>query len=523
MEVNIKRTPLAVAMLLALSSTQAVAAPGDTAGSEFQVNTYTSSNQRYPSIAQDADGDFVITWQSRGQDDSGDGIYAQRYNTDGSPAGGEFRVNTVTTGSQYRPSIALDADGDFVIAWQSSGQGGGSGYDIYAQRYNGDGSPAGGEFQVNTYINFSQRDSSIALDADGDFVIAWKSYRQDGDSHGIYAQRYNADGSPAGSEFQVNTFTANSQSDPGVALDADGDFVIAWQSVGQDGSTYGIYAQRYNADGSPAGSEFQVNTFTTSHQANPSIALDADGDFVIAWRSYGQDGSNNGIYAQRYNADGSPAGSEFQVNTFITLDQRNPSIALDADGDFVIAWASNGQDGDGSGVYAQRYLGAGQTIDLSLVVQDDTDPVTVGNKFIYSLITTNNGSGIALDVNLSEPLPSGLGYVSDDSATAGWNCAQVVATLECNKAFMNAAEISTINVTVTATTVGTQSNTVTASAAQVDANAVDNTDTETTDVLAAPDVPAADVPAASGGGGGSLGVFSLLLALPLWLRRRWMH
>src|SRR6185503_7283171 len=100
------------------------------------------------------------------------------------------------------------------------------------------------------------------------------SFAQDGDSYGIYAQRYNALGVPQGEEFRVNTFTANNQSSSSVAMHRDGNFVISWGSVAQDGSGYGIYAQRYNALGVAQGGEFQVNTFTTNFQIDPSIAMD---------------------------------------------------------------------------------------------------------------------------------------------------------------------------------------------------------------------------------------------------------
>ena len=102
----------------------------------------------------------------------------------------------------------------------------------------------------------------------------------------------------------VNTFTTSNQNNPAVAIDADGDFVVTWQSSDQDGDGNGIYAQRYNASGVAQGSEFLVNTFTTSQQSNSAVAIDADGDFVVTWQSWGQDGSGFGIYAQRYNASG---------------------------------------------------------------------------------------------------------------------------------------------------------------------------------------------------------------------------
>ncbi|MFC1786538.1 hypothetical protein ACFLY8_00675, partial [Halobacteriota archaeon] len=133
-----------------------------------------------------------------------------------------------------------------------------------------------------------------------------------------------------GSEFQVNTYTYDQQSYPSAAMDADGNFVITWTSYGQDGSGSGIYAQMYDISGSKVGSEFQVNTYTTDAQRNPSVAMDADGNFVITWMSYGPDGHWWGIFAQMYDSTGSKVGSEFRVNTYTTYEQMYPSVAMDA-------------------------------------------------------------------------------------------------------------------------------------------------------------------------------------------------
>jgi hypothetical protein len=119
----------------------------------------------------------------------------------------------------------------------------------------------------------------------------------------------------AGDEFRVNSFTFNAQYHPTAAMDDGGDFVIAWASYTQDGSGDGIYAQRFNAAGAPLGEEFRVNTATLEAQVMPSAAMDAEGNFVIAWASYLQDESDYGIYAQRYSAAGLPQGNETRVNT----------------------------------------------------------------------------------------------------------------------------------------------------------------------------------------------------------------
>ncbi|MCC7510602.1 MAG: tandem-95 repeat protein [Planctomycetes bacterium] len=362
---------------------------GAAVGSEFLVNTFTTNDQMYPSVAMDADGDFVIAWMSSLQDGASFGIYAQRYNNSGAAVGSEFLVNTFTTSEQQCPSVAMDADGDFVIAWMSNGQDG-SGYGIYAQRYNNSGAAVGSEFLVNTFTTNSQLYPSVAMDADGDFVVVWHSFGQDGSDYGIYAQRYDNGGATVGSEFRVNTFTPSTQVFPSLAMDADGDFVIAWMSDGQDGSSFGIYAQRYNNSGAAVGTEFRVNTFTTNDQLHPSVAMDADGDFMVAWQSFGQDGNGNGIYAQRFHNSGAAVGSEFLVNSYTNNQQSYPSVAVDADGDFVVVWTSNGQDGSGEGIYAQRY---GATSVLPVLNVDEGDIGTVIGAGLLEATDVDNTPG----------------------------------------------------------------------------------------------------------------------------------
>jgi hypothetical protein len=339
---------------------------GTAQSADIKVNTFTTGLQSNPSVAMDSDGDFVITWQSNLQDGANYGgnygIYAQRYNASGVPQGAEFLVNTYTTTQQTVPVVAMDSAGDFVIAWASNNQDSSS-TGVYAQRFNNTGAPQGAEFKVNTFVANHQRFPSIAMDSSGNFIIAWTSTSQDAPGgYGIYAQRYNASGVPQGAEFPVNTYTTSHQRDSSIAMDSSGNFLISWHSYGQDGSGDGVYAQRYNNAGVAQGPEFKVNTYTTSDQKDASIAMDSNGNFVILWSSSGQDGSGDGVYAQRYNNAGVPQGPEFKVNPYTASSQRTPSVAMDSDGDFIGAWTSFYQEGFGNnsdGIFAQRYNASG--------------------------------------------------------------------------------------------------------------------------------------------------------------------
>jgi VCBS repeat-containing protein len=352
-------------------------------GTDFQVNSFTTNEQRYPSIAALADGGFVVTWSSWDQDGSRYGIFGQRYDADGVPAGGEFQVNTETSSDQFYSSVAALSDGGFVVTWSSYLQDG-SDYGIYGQRYDATGNPAGDEFQVNTFATSAQVYSSVAALSDGGFVVTWSSYLQDGSDYGIYGQRYDATGNPAGDEFQVNTETTSEQAYSSVAALSDGGFVVTWSSLFQDGSDYGIYGQRYDATGATAGGEFQVNTFATSAQVYSSVAALSDGGFVVTWSSFFQDGDDYGIFGQRYDADGVPAGDEFQVNTETSSDQLLSSVAALSDGGFVVTWSSYGQDGDGYGIYGQRYDATGAEAGDEFRLNDITTGAQVNESFTGS-------------------------------------------------------------------------------------------------------------------------------------------
>jgi large repetitive protein len=329
-------------------------------GSEFQANSVELGEQQASlrSVAIDQDGDFVVTWESRGQDGDRYGIYARRFNVAGEAQGDAFQVNTTTVSNQRSSKVAIDQDGDFVVTWESYDSD--ENYGIYAQRYSAAGIAQGGEFLVNTPNFNDQRQANIDLSETGDFVITWTSNNQDGGGSGVYAQRYNAVGEAQGSEFRVNTTTTRDQLSSSVAIASDGSFVVIWTSFGQSGGNQAdVYFQRFSAAGVPLGSETRVNTFITDSQQDATVAIDPAGNFVVTWSSLNQNGSNSqwDIYAQRYNAAGEAQGSEIRVNSLITGIQRYSTVSIDQDGDFMVSWS--GQGSGGYGVYARRYNAAG--------------------------------------------------------------------------------------------------------------------------------------------------------------------
>ncbi|MBX3475491.1 MAG: tandem-95 repeat protein [Planctomycetes bacterium] len=360
-------------LLTVLTATVALYAQPVPVGSEFQVNTFTPNAQALvPAggcVASNGAGNFVVVWTSNGQDSGAtDGVYGQRYNSVGVAQGGEFLVNQTVTNNQSRPAVAMDSAGNFVVVWQS--QSATTGLDIFARRYNSVGTALSGEFLVNVEVNNAQQNAAVAMDDDGDFVIVWQALNHptDASGDGIYARRYNNAGVAQGTEFRVNSTVADDQREPAVAMDANGNFVVVWQSANQDGSGLGIYGQRYDSGGATVGSEFAVNTVTAGDQALPSVAMDAGGAFVVVFES--PDVDQKGVFARRYNSAGTPFASEFPVNTTTTGEQRFAAVGMNGAGQFVVAWAS--PDADLTGVFAQAYTSGGATTGSELPVNTFT-------------------------------------------------------------------------------------------------------------------------------------------------------
>jgi Ca2+-binding RTX toxin-like protein len=330
---------------------------GNAVGGEILVNSYTNSFQGDPSATGLADGGWVVTWNGFGQDSDGYGVYQQRFDAGGSAVGEETLVNTYQTSFQFNQSVTALTDGGWVVTWQSDGADG-SGYGIYQQRYDGDGNTVGGEIHVSTATASSQLNPAVTALSDGGWLVTWDSYGQDtADSTGIFQQRYDASGNTFGGENQVNTFTPNAQYLSAVAALADGGWVVAYESYGPTpGAGYVVYQQRYSADGAKDGAEARVTT-TSTDDYQPVVTGLADGGWLVTWAALGggQDGDGYGIYQQRYDASGHSVGGQTLVNIYTTSYQETPSVTALPDGGWITSWQSFGQDGDNWGIYQRHF------------------------------------------------------------------------------------------------------------------------------------------------------------------------
>jgi hypothetical protein len=330
---------------------------GASLGSEFIVDNQCCQAAGSPAVASGRVGPptFMVVWHTT-LFDSDTGILARTFDGDtGAPMSGNVLVNTEVAGPQTEPDVAGNGDRRFVVVWTSYGQDG-SVDGVFGQRLNDIAMPFGPEFRVNTYTPDNQRHPAVASSFGGDFVVVWESHNQDAaGGPGIFGQRFDGNGGmPLGPEFAVNASVVGNQAEPAVATDGGGNFVVVWMSTHPTLTSYDIFGQRFDANGNLLGGEFRVNSYTTGDQRDPAVAADPNGNFVVVWHSY-QDGSSLGTFGQRYDSSGVPRGGEFRVNTWTTSAQFRPAVSA-SDGNFVVAWVSAGQV-NSADIFGQRFGG----------------------------------------------------------------------------------------------------------------------------------------------------------------------
>jgi hypothetical protein len=258
------------------------------------------------------------------------------------PQGGEFSILGAMPGDQVWPSISLLPSAG-VISWQDNvvdkhGLGiGGSmlGPSFAAERI----------FIANKTVTGDQLYPKVQLLANNNAIFVWQSGV--GAIPGIYARLATGTVKKAeayGTNFfsgdiRVNTYIKDQVADPAVAALPDGSAIIVWSSYGEDGSMWGIFARKLSAKGaaSPA-KDIQINQVSQYNQRKPAVATLANGNYVVAWASEQERSYNSvDIYARVFTAEGAPVTDEIAVNS-ATNYCDTPDVAPLTDGGFTVVW-----------------------------------------------------------------------------------------------------------------------------------------------------------------------------------------
>lgn len=403
--------PPPIPVVIATPAPTPTPAPPNLFEAERLVNSYTSGGQESPSIAMNASGNFVVVWESgpefvittqgpatNTQDGSGTGIYAQRYNAAGEAQGAEIRINDYTDDDQSHPRVAIDTNGNFVVAWQSKGQNGNPGQNnVYARRFDAQGLAQGPEFRVDTGSQTHDRQNPvIAMLGSGEFIIAWEDLATA--NINLLAQLYEADGTPRDVNFSVGS-TNRANIHPQMIVNTTGKVFITWNQKVIANNTHRINTRSFDFS-NPSGSTSA--SIASTNEVHPVVAEVDNGGFALFYESgipgnqkvvarmfssgggissafdvlpfqnlanFSASGSANGqvllTWQQDQNTQSNIFGRRFArmnnvdhfsdvfpVNAYLNNQQQRPAVALAADGKFVVIWDGEGA-AESAGVYGK--------------------------------------------------------------------------------------------------------------------------------------------------------------------------
>ena len=361
---------------------------------ERRANQNFSGHQQ-EGAAAGTDSGFFMAWESANIDGDSTGISLRGFEPDGAPATMELQANQHISGAQHDPELAYSGtSGVLTAVWTSNGQV--QGKDVFARLFDDSGTPASDEFQVNQTTTGDQDSPAVATVSDGDAVAVWSG--DSGAGNDIYARAFDSTGQAVGNEFLVNSTTSGEQTAPRVLRlgDQNSSFIAAWLKTGGSGQS-GVYARQFHKNGTPAtsdkilaggsdilgfsidrhssgviavcyhtgstvscrkvtsqlapeGNSFQVGATMTGRTA--VVVRDINRIWVARERAaIDEINTGNGIVREEVDFQGTRLRVPILVNWHEPAPQLHPFMTrLDSD-DIVVGWESDGQDGNGYGVY----------------------------------------------------------------------------------------------------------------------------------------------------------------------------
>ncbi|MBN2000741.1 T9SS type A sorting domain-containing protein [candidate division KSB1 bacterium] len=346
-----------------------------------------------PDIAALSDGGFIVVWSNK--DPENYGIYGQRFDADGRAVGKQFNIQSkVPEYCDYPLVTGLDYGG-FAVAWQNRVNG--TLNDIFVRSFDSLANPLSREFCVHNQDELIRFISDIINPSGNELIVCWYSNFENGLRTSIRGRHFSVIGESLSKAFFINEDNSYLPSSAKVIRLKKGHLVYCWgeaRRIYVDGfDNMNLFARIYTING-PL-SEFVVNITPGKYMFEYDIASCGDG-FVVCWQSFGADNNNDGILGQLFGQNGNKIGTEFLINSHTIDSQTNPRATGVADGGFLISWSSNNQDGDGLGVYCQRFDAAGTKRGKEFLINTATDNSQVN----HNLVSLSGGQFVVCWQNL---------------------------------------------------------------------------------------------------------------------------
>lgn len=330
----------------------------DTEGVEVRgeqlVNTFLTGPQKEPTVAGGPDR-FAVAWTSDDEDGSSvEGVIARLFDGAGAPLGEAFIVPEATASFQQQPSAAMTGTGAWMVAWNGYSAASGSLSDVYGRIFDASGAAVTGDLVINAHLGGPQERPAVAAIPFADaFIVAWQSRNQDGDGDGIYLRKVGADGEMLSPELRANTTTAGDQRRPAIAIAQDNRFAVCWTTPA--GLLTELICQHFSTTTmAPQGAEVAIRTDLAGSRQDARVAFLPSGRLYVAYATEGLDHDGFAVEVTQLNNLGARVAPRFVSNRYWDGHQQAAWV-VPADDRVLVGWTSDGQDGDGLGVYFRSF------------------------------------------------------------------------------------------------------------------------------------------------------------------------
>ena len=339
------------------------------------IETDNAGDASGPQIAIDASGNGWAVWS---QKDGGisSNIWLNRY-TAGSGWGEAELIGNSNTGRAFSPQIALDALGNALVVWVQSDGTGSSGYHIWARRYTNNQWGTAVAIENVGFVG----NPRIAMDASGNAIAVWT--RNDGAAYNIWANRYMV-GNGWGTAAPIDSGNDGGVSDPSIAINAAGNAVVAWRRANSALDQFDNWASYYTV-GSGWGSATLIEA-SNDIAYPPEVVIDSLGNALVVWYQR-SDAGNNSIWSSRYTAD-----NGWSAAIPIADKGLNPKIAMDGSGNVLMVYQAQG------GFWTNRYMADG-----GWGSPKRSDNITIQGPGFRRIAMNASGNAVAVSIVIDIP------------------------------------------------------------------------------------------------------------------------
>jgi Ca2+-binding RTX toxin-like protein len=244
-----------------------------------------------------------------------------------------------------RVAVSMDADGDAVVAYKKNG--------LYVARVSKDG-VLSASTQVTSSIT---GDPDVSMDSAGDYFVSWINLNSPLNQFEARVQAFDSNGTARAAAFNFTTLDALKSMDA-VKIDAKPDGSAAAIAVAErfESAADAVYYGRVTSSAIDIAAT-AISSGGTPNNANPAVAVNADGSFEVGYTTYDKVGGSGGdpvtlsINVQRIDATGAAVGSPIVLwpasnDASVPKDNLHTPyglLSLDAGtgagGGFVASWA----------------------------------------------------------------------------------------------------------------------------------------------------------------------------------------